>query len=123
MLRGNQHGGCQYDDLQNWLDIYDIIWKPSVGKNNYCLTLIFVHIVNNNYYHKLNFLYYNIIENLKFWTKFSVIHKCVLCPLSVQCSRITIECENSKDAVEIVFTMVVEAFLYICWMTFDLRIM
>ena len=21
MLRGNQHGGCEYDDLQNWLDM------------------------------------------------------------------------------------------------------
>ena len=21
MLRGNQHGGCKYDDLQNWLDM------------------------------------------------------------------------------------------------------
>ena len=21
MLRGNQHGGCEYDDLQNWIDM------------------------------------------------------------------------------------------------------
>ena len=47
MLRGNQHGGREYDDLQNWLDM-------TSHENPLYFQLIFRFSINNSVFEGLN---------------------------------------------------------------------